>query len=69
MRTMISKVFFDHPATVEESYFEHMAFAGGFAFNLFLAAAAALVHAIIPCLLEKTAGNLIRKMYARIENR
>ena len=69
MRTMISKVFFDHPATVEESYFEHMAFAGGFAFKLFLAAAAALVHAIIPCLFEKTSGNLIRKMYARIENR
>lgn len=69
MRAMISKVFLDHPATVEESYFEHMAFAGRFSTTLFLAGGAALVHAIIPCLFEKTASNLIRKMYYRIENR
>ena len=69
MRTMINKVFFDHPASVEENYFEHMIFAGRFALTLMGAAGAALVHAIIPCLFEKTASNLIRKMYARIDNR
>ena len=69
MRTMINRVFLDHPASVEENYFEHMIFAGKFAFTLFAAFAAALAHAIIPCLFEKTASNLIRKMYARIENR
>ena len=69
MRSMISKVFLDHPASVEEDYFEHMAFAGKFARSLFLAGAAALIHAIIPCLFEKTASNLIRSMYVRIENR
>ena len=69
MRSMISKVFLDHPASVEEDYFEHMAFAGKFAGSLFLAGAAALIHAIIPCLFEKTASNLIRSMYVRIENR
>lgn len=69
MRTLVSKIFTDHPSSVEESYFEHMAFASRFAFTLVAAAGAALVHAFIPCLFEKTAGNLIRKMYARIENR
>lgn len=69
MRTMINKVFLDHPASVEENYFEHMIFAGRFALTLMGAAAAALIHAIIPCLFEKTASNLIRKMYARIDNR
>ncbi len=69
MRTMISKVFLDHPATVEESYFEHMIFAGRFGATLLAAAAAALVHAVIPALFEKTASNLIRQMYHRIENR
>ena len=69
MRTMINKVFFDHPASVEENYFEHMIFAGRFALTLLGAAGAALVHAIIPCLFEKTASNLIRKMHARIDNR
>ncbi len=69
MRAVISKVFFDHPASVEESYFEHLIFAGRFASTLFLASLAALIHAIIPVLFEKTASNLIRQMYARIENR
>ena len=69
MRAMISRVFLDHPATVEESYFEHMAFAGRFSATLFLAGGAAFVHALIPCLFEKTASDLIRKMYYRIENR
>ncbi len=69
MRAFVSRIFTDHPSSVEESYFEHMAFASRFAFTLTAAAGAALVHAFIPCLFEKTAGNLIRKMYARIENR
>ena len=69
MRTMINKVFLDHPASVEENYFEHMVFASRFAITLMAAAGAALVHAIIPCMFEKTASNLIRKMHARIDNR
>jgi hypothetical protein len=69
MRAMINRVFLDHPASVEENYFEHMLFAGRFAATLFLAAGAALVHAIIPSLFEKTASNLICKMHARIESR
>ena len=69
MRTLVSKVFIDHPASVDESYFEHLIFASRFAATLFAAAVAALIHAIIPCLFEKTASNLIRQMYARIENR
>ena len=69
MRALVSKVFFDHPASVDEGYFQHLIFASKFAATLFAAAAAALVHALIPCLFEKTASNLIRRMYARIENR
>ncbi|MEE9313251.1 MAG: DUF6356 family protein [Rhizobiaceae bacterium] len=69
MRALVSKIFTDHPSSVEETYFEHLLFAGRFAFTLAAAAGAALIHAFIPCLFEKTAGNLIRKMHARIENR
>ena len=69
MRAVLSRVFLDHPASVEESYFEHLMFAGRFAGTLFLAAMAALVHALIPSLFDKTASNLIRRMYAKIENR
>ena len=69
MRALLSRVFIDHPASVEETYFEHLRFAGWFAARLFAAGGAALVHAVIPCLFEKTAGNLIREMYSRINNR
>ena len=43
----------------------------GYAPNLaaFAAAGAALVHALIPCLFEKTASGIIAKLYARTHNR
>jgi hypothetical protein len=65
----ISRLFTSHPASVEESYYEHMLFAGRFGGMLALAAGAALVHAILPFMFEKTAGNIIRALYARINNR
>lgn len=69
MKTLINKVFVNHPASVDEDYFEHMAFASVFALKLFAAAGAAIVHAVIPCLFEKTAGNIIKELYGRINNR
>ncbi|UWQ94063.1 DUF6356 family protein [Gymnodinialimonas sp. 57CJ19] len=66
---MIRRVFLDHPADVDESYLEHMAFAGKFSVKLFAAAGAAAVHALIPCLFEKTASKLIAEMYAKTHNR
>lgn len=66
---MINRIFLSHPRTVDETYLEHAAFAGGFALRLFLAGGAALIHAIIPCLFEKTASGMIAKMYAKTHNR
>lgn len=66
---MINKVFLDHPSSVDETYLEHARFAGGFALTLFGAALAAAVHAVIPCLFEKTASGMIAKMYDRTHNR
>ncbi len=62
-------VFLDHPASVDETFWQHFGFALTFSFWLFCAAFAALVHALIPCLFEKTGSNIIRKLYARIEHR
>ena len=64
-----ARVFLDHPASVDESYVEHMGFALRFAFWLGVAAGAALIHALIPAACEKTASRIIRRLYARIENR
>ncbi len=66
---MMNRIFLDHPRSVDESYLEHMAFAGKFSFRLFGAAFCALIHAIIPCAFEKTASRMIAEMYAKTHNR
>lgn len=66
---MFARLFLDHPASVDESYGEHARFAFGFSLRLFAAAGAALVHAVIPCLFEKTASRIVADLYARTHNR
>lgn len=66
---MITRLFLSHPRSVDESYGTHALFAGGFALRLFVASCAAFVHAIVPCLFEKTASRMIADMYARTHNR
>lgn len=69
MTTRITRLFTEHPESVNESYFEHMAFAGKFSFKLFGAAFAALIHAILPFLFERTASKIVRELYERTHNR
>ncbi len=65
----IADAFTAHPASVDETYYEHFLFAMKFSALLFAAAFAALVHAVLPFLFENTASNMIRHLYARIEHR
>ena len=69
MTRFFSRAFVDHPRSVGEGYFQHMRFAGWFGSRLFLAGSAAVVHAVIPCLFEKTAGRMIAEMHAKLTNR
>lgn len=69
MSTRLTKLFTDHPASVHETYFGHMAFAAWFASRLLLAAGAALVHAILPFLFETTASRIVRELYERTSRR
>ena len=69
MAARLAKLFTDHPASVHETYFGHMAFAGWFASKLFMAAFAALIHAFLPFLFETTASSIIRELYERTHNR
>lgn len=69
MATRFAKLFTDHPETVGETYFGHMAFAAWFASRLFMAGGAALVHAFLPFLFETTASQIIRELYERTYNR
>ena len=63
---MLKALFCDHPASVDETYTEHMAAAGGFALRLFVAAIVCSVHAILPFLFEKTASVMIGELHDRM---
>jgi len=69
LQSRIAKLFTDHPASVDETYFGHMAFAAWFASRLLLAAGAAIVHAFLPFLFETTASRIVRELYERTHNR
>jgi len=56
------RAFTEHPASVGESYWQHLAFALGFSLRLLLAGLAALVHALLPFLFKTTASRLIAEM-------
>ena len=66
---MFGRLFMDHPRSVDGNCFEQLLFAGGFALRLLGAGLAALVHAMIPCLFEKTASQMITQMHDKIHNR
>ncbi|NNE51880.1 MAG: hypothetical protein HKN30_05695 [Sulfitobacter sp.] len=66
---MIARIFLDHPAKVDETFLQHFFFALKFSGLLFAAAGAALIHALIPCLFEKTASGIIGRLYERTHNR
>lgn len=66
---MINRVFLAHPQSVDETYLEHARFASAFSFWLFVAAFAALLHALIPAAFEKTASRIIARLYQRNAHR
>lgn len=66
---LFARIFMDHPATVDETYFEHMRFALTFWFWLSIAAFCAFVHAFIPVLFETTASRILNRLHAKIHSR
>ncbi len=58
--------FTEHPASVGETYTEHMEMAGGFGIRMLLGGAACLVHAILPFLFVKTGSSIIAGLHDRM---
>ncbi|THH34775.1 hypothetical protein E4Z66_17580 [Aliishimia ponticola] len=63
------KAFKDHPASVDETYWQHARFAFRFSMSLFGAAFAALIHALIPPLFETTASRKVHALRAMLTAR
>jgi Family of unknown function (DUF6356) len=66
---MFRRLFLSHPRAAGENYFQHQLVALSFALPLLGAGLAALAHAVVPGVCETTAGNIIRKLHARLEKR
>lgn len=66
---MLTRTFLNHPRAVNETYLEHAGFALRFSGWLFVAGCAALIHAVIPALCERTASRIVARLYARTHNR
>jgi hypothetical protein len=62
----LTRPFTDHPASVGESYGEHMGMALGFAGRMFLASLACAVHAVLPFLFVRAGSDAIRDLHARM---
>jgi hypothetical protein len=60
---MFARWFLAHPRSVGESYFEHLAMAGGFAVRLLGAGLACLIHALIPALFQTTASDTVLRLH------
>jgi hypothetical protein len=55
--------FTEHPASVGESYFGHMAMAIGFGARMVYCGFACLIHAVLPFLFVKTGSNTITRLH------
>ncbi len=63
---MLKALFYDHPASVDETYGEHFTVAGGFAWRLMGASLICLTHAVFPFLFEKTASSIVSGLHDRM---
>lgn len=62
----IEKLFRDHPASVGESYAEHLGTATGFGLRMIGAGLCCLVHGVLPFLFVKTGSDTIRALHGRM---
>ena len=55
--------FKDHPASVGESYLQHMGSAFGFSARLFTAAFACSLHGVFPFLFTRTGSTAVKRLH------
>lgn len=58
--------FTDHPASVDETYTEHMAAAASFGVHMLLGSVVCFIHALLPFLFVKTGSRIITQLHDRM---
>ncbi len=62
-------LFTRHPASVGESYGEHLRVASGFGIRLIFAGFACLLHGIFPFICIRTGSRCVNQLHARMAHR
>lgn len=65
----LRRAFTDHPASVGETYGQHLCHACGFALRMMLGGSACLVHAVLPFVFVRTASNVVADLHQRLRKR
>ena len=60
------RLFTDHPQSVGETYFQHMAMAASFAIRMLTGSICCLLHALFPFLFVGTASRIITELNDRM---
>lgn len=59
----LKRLFTEHPASVGESYGEHLIVAGSFGIRMMLGGLACLIHAVLPFLFVRTGSVQISQLH------
>lgn len=62
----MKQLFTDHPASVGESYGEHLVVASGFGLRMIAGGIACLLHGLLPFLFTKTGSRTIGELHDRM---
>lgn len=63
---MIRKAFTEHPASVGETYWQHLAHASSFGIRMVLGGFACMLHGLLPFLFVKTGSKQITTLHDRM---
>ena len=65
----LRSLFTEHPATVGETYSQHLWVAARFSALLFLTSIACLIHAIIPAWFKSAGSDMVGKLNRELSSR
>ncbi|MFQ5564258.1 MAG: DUF6356 family protein [Parvularculaceae bacterium] len=66
---MLARLFKDHPASVDETYMQHMGRAFGFGGRMICAGLACMLHALLPFLFVTTGSDAMAKLHEEMSAR
>ena len=59
----LKRLLCEHPASIDETYFEHLMFACGFGLRMLFGGLACIVHGFLPFLCTRTGSRSVRDLH------